>query len=204
MTLIVIRGIREGFYYIVSKIVNIDAPTLMQRTIDSDKSPLFRAFVSILDPMLSWLSFGVMMIVYFTYHQYAMNIYIQSLLLFLLLILGFIFPIRLFIRFYSWVKNMGLKKDIKWWFLYFTFSIVYSLILYYLMFFFVLFVSGPIIIYIYGMLNTTMQTFMMQIYVQHVQAYIPVIGLSVLVYLMDVVVYFRNKNMEIENNHGLY
>lgn len=207
LSLLVIRGIREGLYFFVSKVVNVDYQLLIttrsQETV-SGNSLLYQMFVSFLDPVATWVSFALMIFVYFAYLQFTHNIYIQTLVLLLVIVLGFIFPFRLFIRFYSWIKNMGFKKDNRWWLLYWLVSLAYGLIAYYLVLFFMLFLNGGIILHVYGMLDTNMQTFMMQIYIQHVQAFLPMVFLSLMSYIVDMVVYLRNKNIEEENNQGLY
>lgn len=207
MSLYIIRGFREGLYYIVGKIVSVEQRTLMDRLNKVDftkRSILYRVFVTLADPIITWVSFILLMIIYLVYIHVTNNILIQTLLLLLVIILGFIFPFRLFVRIYSWVKNMGVKKHMRWWILYWLFGVIYSLIIYYMLFFLMLFLNGPIILRVFGMMDVYMQTFMMQIYVQHVQAFLPMIGLSLIVYVVDVVVYFRNKNLQIEDNNGLY
>ena len=209
MSLYIIRGIREGLYYIVGKIVGVEQRTLMGRsnTVDFTKrSILYRLFVTLADPIITWVSFVLLMIIYLVYIHVTYNILIQTLVLLLVIIIGFVFPFRLFVRIYSWVKNMGFKKKkhMLLWIFYWLFGVIYSLIIYYVLFFLMLFLNGPIIIRVFGMMDVNMQTFMMQIYVQHVQAFLPMIGLSLIVYIVDVVVYFRNKNLKIEDNNGLY
>lgn len=190
MTLVVVKGIRQGIYWMCGRIYGY-LPEVLYETItpltiiDTDLS--FQMRVVLLDPFMSWFSVIFMMITFIFIEVVSLpNIYMQTLILYLCVLLGFIFPWRLFIRMFEWVSSQLYSFGWKFRPLIGLAVLFGSIFIYYVLFFIVLFACGPLITNMYSMFDISMRLLSRQIYIQHVQAYTSVFGFGLLYIIYDV------------------
>lgn len=195
LTLVVIYGVRRGLYWVSGRIYGYLPEILDERITplsmqDTDVSQ--RLLTTLLDPVLSWFA------VLFTMMSFLLteivtisgtNLLLQALVLYLCLFAGFIFPWQLFRRIFQWVsshfKNITepLRPILG------VFSLLSALIIYYSVFFLILFSGGPFIRSLYNLFDPAMQTLAKQLFIQHVEAFNPVLGFGLIYIVYDFVTY---------------
>lgn len=192
LSLIVAYGLRKGLYVLAGWFYGY-LPTVLREDITPmtmrDTNNAFRTLVLFLDPLLSWFSAVCLILIFLFYLAIDPNLYIQTLVLYLIITMGFIFPWRLFVRIYQWLKSFYMKQvnqQISRLSVVGLFSLFGALVLYYIFFFIVLFGLGGTLHTLYELFDPALQTLTQQIYIQHVQAYIPVLSIGAFYLVYDL------------------
>jgi len=156
--------------------------------LDTDDS--LRLLITMLDPIMSWFSVLLMMIVYIFINAFQIvepNMYIQTLILYLCMLAGFIFPWKLFMRIFEWTSSILYAYGLKWRPIIGASSLIVAVVIYYGLFFLVLFSAGPLFTRLYELFDPSMRILAQQFYIQHVQAYVPVLGFGFIYVIYDIV-----------------
>lgn len=193
MTLVVVHGISRGLYFICGRLYGY-LPEVLSESITpltlSDTDLRFQLLIVVLDPFISWFSIIFMVLAYlFTGVMGSSNIFIEALIVYLCVVMGFIFPWRLFIRIFEWSSSKLYKYGLRFRPIIGIFSLILSILFYYVLFFAVLLAGGPFLTELYNMFDPSMRILAKQLYIQHVQAYATVFGFGMIYIAYDIIFY---------------
>lgn len=186
--LYVCYGVRNGLYTLFAKGLGRE-PDVLKQPIDKHEETRFgyRLMIAFLDPVLSWLAVAIVTAGYVGVLMVDYTPLMHTLIIFLFMVLGHIFPLRLWVRVYRWITRIYFKDKPVMWIGVTVITWLGSLILFYVVFFSFLGLFYPLI----ELLSTVVSEFSIvlfkQLYIQHIQAFIFMTGLSVLYFMVDMI-----------------
>lgn len=180
-------GVRNGLYQVSS--------LFLRQSVKQLKSPIdrtpndsfgFRLMVTFLDPFVTWLAVGLVVAGYVVVLLLNYNVLLHTMVIFLFMAWGNVFPIRLFIRAYRWITRVYLSDKPVGWLVVMILAWIVSLVLFYILFFSGLGIGYPLIKWMSEQMSDFSILLFKQAYIQHIQAFYFMSGFAVLYFSVDI------------------